>query len=89
MAMACAGLAYAQLQEIDIGIDPKFSSNDLRTKMEEEGKEFLRPEELLNQRFHQWREKLLETVAEGRDPDDEPWIAQFDLMDDSHTQYDD
>ena len=87
MAMACAGLAYAQLQEIDIGTDAKFSSNDLCAKMEEEGKEFLKPEELLTARFEAWRQGLLEAAAENRDIDDEPWIAQFDLIDDSHNQY--
>ena len=89
MAMSLAGLSYAQLQEQDIGIDPKYSSNDLRLKMEEEGQDFVKPEQLMNLMFQDWRSRLLESRAGGDEYEGEDsWIEQQGVFDDmSQTEY--
>lgn len=87
MAMACACLAYAQLQEQDIGIDPKFSSCSLKARLEADGKEFLKPNEYMSVMFDQWRKSLLDERAGDPETDTESWIAQYGVIDDTYDTY--
>ena len=88
MATGCACLAYAQLQEQDIGIDVKFSSGALKARLEQDGKEFLEPNEFMNVMFEDWRKKLLEDAAGGPEPEQENWMDSLGLVDEIHNEYD-
>jgi hypothetical protein len=88
MAMACACMAYAQVQEMDIGLDKRFSIANLHANLEASGKEFLAPNEFMKLRLDSWRAGVMDVALDVQAEREggaagQSWIAnQLGLQDD-------